>query len=110
MTDWQARAVTAAEGTQTGRIVACALGQEVAAPRFCGKATITSDGFVMCDFIDQHEQFRHGAFVGGVSDLEQNVLRLADHLRLDEAARQELCRKVQEWVETDYRSEPGLFR
>jgi hypothetical protein len=35
-----------------------------AVPRFEGKAAISSDGFVMCDMVDQHGDYHTGAFVG----------------------------------------------
>lgn len=110
MSDWQDRAVDVAQGTHTGAILVCALGRASLGPRFSGKASITSDGFVMCDFVGRDGQFHPGALVGGVSELERNVLRLAEYLSLAEDARQELRRAIQAWIVNDYRSQPGLFR
>jgi hypothetical protein len=89
----------------TGAIVACALNRErLAVPRYVGKATITSDGWVMCDFVDSDHRKHLGAFVGGVSDLEANVRGLARHCRLNSDEQENLFQAVRNWIAQDARS------
>jgi hypothetical protein len=105
----QMRALAVTKGTRLGAILAAAF--EVAdrpAPAFQGKAVITSDGFVMCDFADSDGRFHRGAFVGDVTELERNLDGLSKHLRLDHAARAVLLGQIQAWIDSDFRSVPGL--
>ena len=74
---WKDRALAATRGTQLGAIIACSLSLPRSSPMFNGKASITSDGFVMCDFTDTAGVTHMGAFVGAVSDLNRNVEGLA---------------------------------
>ena len=62
-----ARALEASEPTRAGCILRCAAGQDPLdgdTRQFHGKACITSDGFLLCDFTDSHGNFHMGAFVG----------------------------------------------
>lgn len=105
----QARALAATTGTQLGAILAVAYhvtGRS--APAFCGEATITSDGFVTCDYISADEQFHHGAIICDVADLERNLLGLSKHLKLDSVERTALLATVQAWIAFDHRPVPGL--
>lgn len=101
--DWKARAIAATRGTQFGAIIACAASVDRdATPRFVGKAIVTSDGFVMCDFVDRNGNCHYGAFVGASTDLTGNVTGLTSHLKLssdDAAALRDLIRG---WIGTDY--------
>lgn len=108
---WLSGALAAADGTQTGAILRAALG--LAAPpgdvRSYGRhGTVTSDGFVMADYHDSQGRFHHGAFVGAVDDLTDNVRGLAAHLCLTAEERRQLYEVIQAWITTDYRSRPGL--
>jgi hypothetical protein len=103
--DWKARAIAATRGTRFGAILACAMDIERdATPRFVGKAAVTSDGFVMCSFVDRDGNGHLGAFVGAASDLDSNVDGLARHLRLTDADSRALAALVAGWIATDYRA------
>jgi hypothetical protein len=65
----------------------CALGRKIEGPSFDGKALVTSDGFVMCNFTDSYGQYHMGAFVGDISDLDRNVAGLSAHVKLNETDR-----------------------
>lgn len=99
---WQDKALAATKGTRFGAILNAAMGKTIDAPRFNGKAAITSDGFVMCSFTSSDGREHYGAFVGAASDLVQNATGLAAHLSLNDAERKELFALVRGWVETDY--------
>lgn len=101
---WQDKACQATAGTQFGAIIRCALSRDMeATPRFVGKASVTSDGFVMCDFVDRNGTYRHGAFVGAFGDLTGNLSGLSDHLKLDTMERDEFRNVIKAWVGTDWR-------
>ena len=102
-TDWKTRALAATQGTQTGAILHCALGIPKDPPSFHGKASITSDGFVMCDFTDAGGSEHIGAFVGSASDLGDNVTELARYLTLSPADTAALQAAVKAWIGTDWR-------
>ena len=107
---WKAKILAATRGTQLGAIAICALGKKATRnPRFIGKASITSDGFIMCDFVDSSGQYRPGAMVGRVGDLECNAIGVATHCELSPADRLAWFAQVQEWIATDWRSKAGLL-
>jgi hypothetical protein len=102
--NWKDKALAATSGSQFGAILHCAFGVEKEAPCFNGKASVTSDGFVMCNFTDKNGEGHWGAFVGSVSDLKRNVEGLAKHLKLNAADRSALTLAVAGWVAQDWRS------
>jgi hypothetical protein len=101
---WQDRLLSATKGTQTGAIAKCVLGRNVAQGlrQYLGKASITSDGFVMCSFVDSAGQEHMGAFVGSVDDLRRNVIGVADHLKLSDEEREAWYRACRAWIASDY--------
>lgn len=102
--EWQRKALLATAGTQFGAIIRCALGIERdATPRFVGKASVTSDGFVMCDFVDWRGDGHMSAFVGSFGDLTGNVSGLSDHLNMTAEERQAFRDLIKAWVGTDWR-------
>lgn len=104
--DWRQTVLAATHGTQLGAILWTALDMPVPEenePCFVGKATITSDGFIMCDFRDRNGVYRPGAFVGSVSDLEDNIVGLAAYLNLPADYRAELGMAIHGWIGHDYR-------
>lgn len=109
VTLWQDRLLAATNGSRLGAIARCALGRNAdeSYPAFTGKASVTSDGFIMCDFVDREGTPHMGAFVGAVDDLRTNVLGVAAHLKLTEAERAAWFKVVQEWIAIDY-SRRGL--
>lgn len=103
---WQDRALAATRQSKTGAILRCALkADNDGIPRYEGKASVTSDGFMICDFVNREGQRHMGAFAGSMEDLENNVEGLAVHLGLNAEETEEL-RKVLtvDWVGMDYRS------
>lgn len=104
---WKDKALAATKGSKFGAILACAAGVEQPAPYFSGKASVTSDGFVMCNFTDHRGYGYMGAFVGSISDLDRNVEGLARHLKLSAEDHDALKALVENWFGQDYRSKKG---
>ena len=102
---WKDRALAATQGSQFGAILRCAMGVERdATPRFEGKASITSDGYVMCDFVDRNGGAHMGSFVGDLGDLELNIRGLSRHLDLAVEDIEELnTLLLTTWIAQDYR-------
>ena len=103
---WQFRAIEATHGPKSklGAILLAVLErQRRTRPQFVGKATITSDGFVMCSFTDKHGNHHLGAFVCEVDELVRNFSGLADHLKLDDIERLQMFAALRNWIATDYR-------
>ena len=103
---WKDKALLATRGSQFGAIIECALGigaGETTGPRFVGKASVTSDGFIMCDFIDRNGQYRFGAFVGGQSDLDRNTRGLIAHLKLTAPEAVKFEAVIKSWIGKDWR-------
>lgn len=101
---WQDRVLAATKGTQTGAIAKCVLGRNVAQGRrqYLGKAVITSDGYVMCSYVDAQGSEHMGAFVGDVQDLWKNVVGVADHLNLTDEERAVWYGACRAWIAMDY--------
>ena len=98
-TTWQTKALEATRGSRLGAIIACALNTDRdATPRFEGTAFVTSDGFLMCNFVDRDGEPHWGAFVGDFSDLKANVIGLTEHLKLNEADAKAFRSAVMGWV------------
>jgi hypothetical protein len=101
---WHDRLLAATKGTQTGAIAKCVLNRNVAQGlrQYYGQASITSDGFVMCNFMDAQGQEHMGAFVGSVDDLKRNVVGVAKHLGLTDDEREAWYRACRAWIGLDY--------
>lgn len=83
-------------------MLAAMLGREpLTSAKYVGKATVTSDGFIMCGFEDADGDYHHGAFVAGYSEVERNMVGLAKHLKVKE---DKLLALLRSWIATDYRS------
>lgn len=109
---WQARAIEATRGNQSrlGAIVMAVLGQTPKEPPAFGLgAVITSDGYIMCDFLTRDGELHTAAFVGAVADLVDNCRGLADHLKLADDERLAFFQSVRAWVKRDYRAVSQLF-
>lgn len=108
MSDWKTKALSATRGTQLGAILCCATGTECEPPSFHSKASITSDGFVMANFTGADGRNHMGAFVGSASDLVNNTVGLAKHLKLNDEEKAELFSTVRNWIATDYSNGAAL--
>lgn len=109
---WQYRAIEATKGNQSqlGAILLAVLGRAPKhPPRFHGLASITSDGFVMCDFTGRDGNYRYSALVCDTSDLVRNFRGLADHLKFSDAERTAMFDEVRKWISLDYRAKTTLF-
>lgn len=97
--------LAATQGSQLGAIVRCAYGLERdAIPRFCGKGCMTSDGFIMANFVDRHGIGHMGAFVGSHEDFDRNVKGLALHCGLSPAERAMFFNTMEDWCGNSTRS------
>lgn len=103
---WKQTALAATRGTRFGAIIKCVFGKTTGKdiPRFVGKAIVTSDGFVQCNFVSSDGAMRHGAFVGDVRDLEKNTADLIVHLELTDEEKKVFLGLMSQWIATDYRS------
>mgnify|MGYP000529467603 CR=1 FL=1 len=98
------KVLAATDGTKFGAIIRCALGVDRDVyPRFEGKAHVTSDGYVMCDFVGQDHGYHTGAFVGALSDLDLNIVGLSKHLGMTPSEYNALTAIVTSWIGRDWR-------
>jgi len=101
--DWKEKSLLATRGTKFDAVIACVLGRDIPAPCFNGKASVTSDGFVMCSYTHNNNGERHmGAFVGSFNDIQRNAIGLADHLKLTDKERGEYAATLAGWIGVDY--------
>lgn len=104
---WQYRAIEATHGNQSrlGTILLAALDRSANNPPWFGRhAAITSDGFVLCDFMSKSRGMCPGAFVGSLAEVRDNFRGLADHLKLSDTEREDLFKAVRGWLATDHRA------
>lgn len=78
-------------------------------PYFVGKATITADGFVMCDFLD-FTGYHIGALVCRDEEMVRNVVGLVNHCNLSEEEKVDFLARVNHWIETDNRPASRIRR
>jgi len=98
-TELKEKLLKSTAGTQFGAILRCAMNVERdAIPRFSGKATVASDGYVMCNFTDSNGEHHWGAFVGSKQDLWKNVLGISTFLKLTKPEIAELTTLVDAWL------------
>lgn len=91
--------LAATRDTKFGAIIRCAMNIERdAVPRFFGKATVTSDGFIMCSFVDSDGIAHMGAFVGSKENVLMNVRGLSRHLRMTYEEHEELANLIDAWM------------
>ena len=104
---WRPRALSATRNSQFGAILDEALRvagkhpapeTERTPPCFHGRATQTSDGFLMCNFTGRDGRRHMGAFVGSRADLEVNINGIIRHLALNETDAKELREVLTGWV------------
>ena len=102
---WQYKTVAATQGPKSklGTILLAILNRSVRRPAFGPSCVITSDGYVLSNFVDRHGSMHVGAFVCHISELVSNFKGLADHCELEQNDRQELFEEVRKWVAIDYR-------
>ena len=97
------------ERTQLGAIVMAAIGKKPPSPpELVGKATITSDGMVMCDFIDPSGTYHYGAFVCSDRDMVRNIVGLANHCNLSNDEKVAFLAMVNNWIGKDHRSKTRI--
>lgn len=86
-------------GSQFGAVLRCAMNVERdAVPRFSGKAMVTSDKMIMCNYVDSNGQLHLGAFVGSKADLWKNVLGISTFLKLDKPDIADLTTLIDAWL------------
>lgn len=102
ITKWQDRAKAATKGSRLGAMLHCALREEIPAPCFSGKASVTSDGYLMCGFTSSDGQYHPGAFAGDARDLSRNINELSKHLKLTTEEHVELLATFRAWIGLDY--------
>ena len=97
--DWQGITLTATNGMRLGAILQAAYNVPRAdiRPRYGSRATVTSDGFLIADFIARDGGHHMGAFVGSVEDTQRNCGRLAAHCELTDVDAVKLINTVAAW-------------
>ena len=104
--DFRFRLIEATQGNQSllGAVVLAAIGKTPANPPYLsGRATITSDGLLMCDFTSKDGVFHPGALVGDDEDFARNLLGLCNHCQLNNDEKIEFLARVNHWIEFDHR-------
>jgi hypothetical protein len=87
-----------------GAVVLVAIGKRPDNPPYLsGRATITSDGLLMCDFTSKDGVFHPGALVGDDEDFARNLLGLCNHCQLNNGEKTEFLARVNNWIEHDNR-------
>ena len=101
---WKWRVLRASHSTTTGLIVQAILAAQPDRGQAFGKnCDIAIDGMVTC----MHRQLGkwHGPIaIGSVQAVRDNLRRLADHCKLDDAEREALFSELRKWVRKDFRA------
>lgn len=108
---WQYLAIEFTKGNSTpvGALLLAVLGRNARNPPWFGNtAEITAEGLVVTSFTGKDCMLRFPHAVGSVNELTTIFSKLADSLKLDDAARVELFRLVRQWVAKDNRADIHL--
>lgn len=108
MSTWEAKAIRATAGTRFGMMLMSALHLEPDEPPRCGRPCITSDGYLIGDYTARDGTRHMGALLGEAKDLERNIIGFPRHINMTPQERKEFYHLWRKWIETDYRSPPGL--
>jgi hypothetical protein len=106
---WQGKAILATHGNRgmTGTVLLACLGQTPPHPPALGLgAVITSDGFVMCDFVGKDGVMHTGAFLDHIDLVIKAFRLLADHLKLGDEDREKMFLYLRGWIKKDWRANP----
>lgn len=111
--DWRLKLIEATQGNRTmlGCIVLVAIGKEPEnPPYFRGKAYITNQGEVLCDFVEKDGTYRVKARVSDDEDLVRNLVGLTVHCDLNDQERVEFLARVNNWIGTDERQKSRISK
>lgn len=106
---WQYKAVAATRGNQSrlGLIVLGIIGKTPQNPPFLmlrPGLVITEDGDVLCDWIGSANAPIVATCLGDITEVRDNLRRLADHLKLSDPDRIAMFEALQRWVYKDFRA------
>jgi hypothetical protein len=76
---------------------------------FTGRATVTSDGHIMCNFTTAGDEHHHGAYAGHIDQLAAYLDYLITELQLDPVQTLELQRSLDAFIATSYEARPTKF-
>ena len=76
---------------------------------FSGRATVTSDGHIMCNFTTAEDEHHHGAYAGHIDQLAVYLDYLTTELQLDPVQTLELQRSLDAFIATSYEARPTKF-
>lgn len=104
--DWRLRLIEATQGNRSilGCVVIAAIGHRSENPPYLvGKATVTNDGQVLCDFVERGGTYYFNARIGDDEDFARNIAGLAVAAGLDDLERIEFLARVNNWIGRDER-------
>lgn len=109
---WKYRAVDATQGDLILRpLLLTILNKPALNPPWIGpQGAITKEGVVICDFVDADNHKTELLRLCAISDLVDNFRRLADHLALTDAEREEMFSALRKWIVVDHRADPDWTR
>lgn len=105
---WRARVFWAPLSAPVHALMCAIMGE---APRtngrLTGKAIVTADGRVMCDFVDEEGMMLHAVHVMDIAALEDTIAKVIKAMQADgvltDNERDELLRAVADWIAADHR-------
>lgn len=106
---WQWRVIRASFGTTTGLIIMAMLAKVPKVGMAFGQTCdIRIDGYVETLFRDRGKWYPP-TIIGRVEDVRDNVRRLCDHLKLDDAEREAVFMELRKWIRRDHRATSGVL-
>jgi len=104
---WQYRAIALTRGNSTmlGTLILAVLGRSAKHPPAMGQnAIITTDGMIVTQVLTRAGILHKAVPIGRVSEVVDELRRLCDTAKLDDAERQALFASVRAWIVKDYRA------
>ena len=101
---WWVRVLLACEHDKLGLILRAALMLPTQDPPWLGpSAIISEDGYVLSNYVDEHNRMQFAARVCTVQELVDNLCRMCESLALEETESKRLFEAVRQWIKLDAR-------
>lgn len=107
--DWRIGALAWGLGTPFGAAVAAALGVQMPIPYFYGEAWVR-DGVIYAGFVDRDTIIRPSVAVGTFDEIEAEMRRCADGLKLSDKERAAFLQAMNEWVGAPFQKDARHFK
>ena len=106
--DWRFKMVKATRGSQTqlGTLLLAIINKSRPKPSYGDQGYITSDGYLLADFVDKRGEYHPAAFIAPIKTVVDAFRAAADEAKLDGDEVIALFTEFRRWIGSDDRPGP----